>query len=194
MKADQATTEGYALDQTCMLDAAGESQIFDDLHAERFEAAGLDVGGTAEEVEGADAQGVAFGCWVGDAPGTGAPEGEYLKEPEDGGFVPAVDEGGGDGDEVVGAGGDRVAEGAADGVGAEEDVGVGEEEVVGGGLAGGEGHGVGLAEPAGREFGDVDGADSIRVLAGDGVDDRASLVGTAVVDGDDLEIGVVLLD
>ncbi len=51
---------------------------------------------------------------------------------------------------------------AAENGGLEEDVGVGEEEVVGGGLAGGKGHGVGFAEPAFGEFGDVDGAEFVR--------------------------------
>ena len=124
-----------------------------------------------EEVEGADADGVAFCFRVGDAPGAGSPEAEDLEEAEDGGFVPAFDDGGGDGDEVVGVGGYCVGEGEADGGGVEEDVGVGEEEVVGGGLTGGEGHGVGFAEPAGGEFGDVEGAEFVRVLGGEGVDD-----------------------
>ena len=69
---------------------------------------------------------------VGDAPGAGGPEAEDLEEAEEGGFVPAVNEGGGGEDEVVRADGDSVGEGAAEGVGAEEDVGISEEEVVGG--------------------------------------------------------------
>jgi hypothetical protein len=93
---------------------------------------------------------------------------------------------------VVGVSGEGVGECETDGGGMEEDVGVGEEEVTRGGVAGGEGHGVGFAEPAGREFGDVDGTDSFRVLGGDGVDDGAGLVGAAVVDGDDVEVGVFL--
>ncbi len=133
-----------------------------------------------------------FCLGVGDAPGAGRPEAEDLEETEDGGFVPAMDEGGGDGDEVVGVGGDGVGEGETDGGGVEEDVGVGEEEVVGVGLAGGEGHGVGFAEPACGEFRDVEGAESFRVLCCDAVDDFAGCVGAAVVDGDDLEVGVVL--
>ena len=133
------------------------------------------VGGAAEEVEGADADGVALGFGIGDAPGTRGPEADDLEEAEDGGFVPALDDGGGDGDEVVGVGGYGVGESEADGVGVEEDVGVGEEEVVGGGVAGGEGHGVGFAEPAGGEFGDVEGAEFVGVLRGEGVDDGAGL-------------------
>jgi len=129
---------------------------------------------------------------VGDAPWAGGPEAEELKETKNGGFVPTLDEGGGDQDEMVGMGGDGVGEGEPEGGGVEEDVGVGEEEVVGGGLAGGEGHGVGFAKPAGGEFGDVEGAEFLRVLGGDGVDDGAGLVGGAVVDGDYVEVGVVL--
>ena len=60
MKTDQASAESDALDQACMLDTTGKSEIFDDLHTQRFEAADLEVGGAAEEVEGADAEGVAF--------------------------------------------------------------------------------------------------------------------------------------
>ena len=56
----------------------------------------LEVGGPAEKVEGAEADGVAFCFGVGDAPGARAPEAEDLKEAEDGGFVPALDEGGGE--------------------------------------------------------------------------------------------------
>jgi hypothetical protein len=51
---------------------------------------------------------------------------------------------------------------------------------------------VGLAQPAGRQFGDVESAEFVRVLAGDGVDEVAGLIGAAVVDGDDLEVGIVL--
>ena len=66
--------------------------------------------------------------------------------------------------EVVGFAGDGVGQGAADCVRAEDDVGIGEEEVVGGGLAGGEGHGVGFAEPSCGEFGDVEGLEFFWVL------------------------------
>jgi hypothetical protein len=51
---------------------------------------------------------------------------------------------------------------------------------------------VGFAEPAGGEFDDVESAESIGVLGGDGIDDGARGVGGTVVDGDDLQIGVVL--
>lgn len=194
VEADEASTEGDTLGETGSFDTAAKTDVFDDLHAKRFETADLLVGFAVEEVEGSDADGVIFCFGVGDAPGTGGPEAEYLEEAEDGGFVPAMNDGGGDGDEVVGVGGYGVGEGDADGGGVEENVGVGEEQVVGGGLAGGEGHGVGFSQPAGREFGDVEDAEFFRVLGGDGVDDCTGLVGAAVVDGDDVEVGVVLCE
>jgi hypothetical protein len=65
--------EADALGEASVLDATGEADVFDDLHAKGFEAADLLVGFAAEEVEGADAKSVAFCFWVGDAPGAGGP-------------------------------------------------------------------------------------------------------------------------
>ena len=111
-------------------------------HGKGREPADLLVRLAADEIEGADADGVA-GLRVGDLPGARGPEAKNLEEGEEGGLVPAADDGGGDEDEVVGAGGDGVSEREPEGGGVEEDVGVGEEEVIGGGLGGGDGHGVG---------------------------------------------------
>ena len=192
MEADEAATDDDALGEAGTFDAACEAQVFNDLHSERFEASDFEIGGAAEKIKGADAERVSGGFGVGDAPGAGCPEAEDLKEAEDGGFIPALDEHGGKGDEMVGTGSDGAGEGEADGCGVEDDVGVGEEQIVGWGLAGGEGHGVGLAEPTDGEFSDVEGAESVGVLHGDGVDDCAGGVGGAVVDGDDLEVGIIL--
>jgi len=80
----------------------------------------------------------------------------------------------------------------------EEDVGVGEEEIVGAvegdGVAGGEGHCVGFAEPAGGEFGDVEDGEFVWVLRGEGVHDRTRGVGGAIVYGDEVEVGVLLIE
>ena len=120
--------------------------------------------------------------------GPGSPEAHDLEEAEKGGLVPAADDGGRTEDEMVSLRGDGVGEGAAEGVGAEEDVRVGEEEEVGfGGEGGGLGHGIGFAEPAGGEGADVEGLD-----AGGGVHEGAGRVVGAVVDGHDVEVGVVL--
>ncbi len=71
------------------------------------------------------------------------------KVAEERAFTDGLDEWGGEGDEVVGLRGYGVGQRSADGFAVEDDVGVGEEEVVGvvdgDGVAGGEGHGVGLA-------------------------------------------------
>ena len=98
MDVDQSTTEGYALGEAGSLDAAAKADVFDDLHAEGFEAADVEIGAAADEVEGANADGVVSGFGVGDAPGAGGPEAEELEEAEEGGLVPALDGGGGDGD------------------------------------------------------------------------------------------------
>ena len=198
MEGDHAGGGGDALTETGELDAVGEGEVFEDLHAEGVEAAELLVGGGAEEVEGSDADGVAEGFGVFGEPGTAGPEAEDSKIAEEHAFAGGFDDGGGEGDEVVGLGGDGLSEGAADGLGGEEDVGVGEEEpgglVEGDGVAGGEGHGVGFAEPAGGEFGDVEDAEFFRVEGGEGVEDGSGSVGGAVVDGEDVEVGVVLVD
>src|ERR1700750_2656666 len=100
MEADETASEGDALGEADVFDATSEAEVFNDLHAEGLEASDLHVSFAAEEVEGADADGVAFCFGVGDAPGTGSPEAEGLKEAEDGGLVPPLDNGGGNGDEV----------------------------------------------------------------------------------------------
>lgn len=51
---------------------------------------------------------------------------------------------------------------------------------------------MGLAEPTGGKFGDVQGTECGRVLGGDIVDDGGCVVGGAVVDDDDLEVRIVL--
>ena len=194
MKADKATTVDDALSEAGSLDAAAETDVFDDLHAERFEATDLLVGFAAKKVEGAYPNGVAFCIGVGDAPGPGDPDPEDLEEAQDGGLVPAFNDGGGNSDEVVGMGGYRMGKSEADCSGVEEHIGIGEKEVVGAGLPSGKGHGVGFAEPTGRQFGDVEGAESFRVFGSYCVNDRAGLVGAAVVDGDYLKVRVVLLE
>ncbi len=65
VKSNHAGGDGYALAEAGLLDAAGEGEVFEDLHAEGVEAAELLVGGGAEEVEGSDADGVADGFGVG---------------------------------------------------------------------------------------------------------------------------------
>jgi hypothetical protein len=58
--AGKAASEGDALGETGTLDAAAKADVFDDLHAEGFETAEVEVGGAADEVEGTDAESVAF--------------------------------------------------------------------------------------------------------------------------------------
>ncbi len=146
------------------------------------------VGLAADKVEGADADGVA-GIGVSNAPGAGGPEAHDLEKGDDGGLVPAADDGGWGEDEVVGAGADGVGEGAAEGVRAEEDVGVGEEEEVRGGERGGLGHSVRFAEPA---FGEGVDPNFRQVRAGVVIHHETGAVRAAVVDGDDVEVGVIL--
>ncbi len=52
-----------ALCEAGAFDAAAEADVFDDLHAEGFEAADGEIGFAAEEVEGADADGVVVLPW-----------------------------------------------------------------------------------------------------------------------------------
>ena len=107
------------------------------------------IGGGAEEVEGSDADGVAEGFGVRGSPWAGGPETHDAEVTEERSFADGFDDGGGEGDEVVGAGGFRLGEGAAEDGGLEEDVGVGEQEVIGvvegDCVAGTEGQGVGFA-------------------------------------------------
>ncbi len=99
--ADHVWGEGDALTEAGELDAEGEGEVFEDLHGDGFEAADPVKGGGADEVEGADADRVA-GVGVGDAPGAGGPEGEDGEEAEEHGFAAGLDDGCGEGDEVVG--------------------------------------------------------------------------------------------
>ena len=48
MNADEVGTGGDALAEAGSLDAAADGEVFDDLHAERFVAADLLIGGGAE--------------------------------------------------------------------------------------------------------------------------------------------------
>ena len=64
MEGDHAGGDGDSLAEAGEFDLAGEGEVFEDLHAEGFEAAELLVGGGAEEVEGSDADGVADGFGV----------------------------------------------------------------------------------------------------------------------------------
>ncbi len=192
MDADHVGGEGDALTEAGELDAASEGEVFEDLHGDGVEAAESVEGRGADEVEGADADRVA-GAGVGDAPGTGGPEGEKGEEAEEHPFAAGAGDGCGEGDEVVGALGLGEGERSADRVGGEEDVGVGEEEPVRvAGVPDGGRHGVGLAEPAWGEVMDVEGGELGRVGGGERVEDLAGAVGGAVVDGDDVEVGVVL--
>ena len=109
--------EGDALAETGFFDAAGEGKVFEDVHLLAFEASDLEVGGAAHHVEGAHADGVADGFGVGYLPWAGDPEGEGLEEAHEESLVPAEDDEGGHGDDVVGLGFDGVDEGAAEGVG-----------------------------------------------------------------------------
>ena len=194
MEADQAGSVGDTLAKPSLLDAATEGEVFDDLHTKVVEATHLLVDGGAKEVECSDADGVTERPGVRHSPRPDGPEAHHMKIAEEHTLAKCLDEGGGEEDEVVGLGGDGVGECTAEGVGAEEDVGVGEEEVVGWGLACGEGHGVGFAEPAGGELGDMESAEFIGMLGGEGGDDVAGRVGAAIVDGDDLQVGVVLIE
>ena len=81
--------------------------------------------------------------------------------------------------------------GAAEHIGCKVDVGVGEDQPITGGLFEGSGQRVGLAQPAGREFGKVDDLE-IFVGAGKFVQDLSGGVVGAVVDGDDFVARVVL--
>ena len=76
--ADEAEAEAHALREACALNAAADTDVFDDLHAEGLIAADLEVGGPAEKVKGAEADGVAFCFGVGDAPGAPPPEAKDL--------------------------------------------------------------------------------------------------------------------
>jgi len=51
---------------------------------------------------------------------------------------------------------------------------------------------VGLAEPAGGEIGDVDDGKALGMVGGEIVEDGAGRVGRAVVDSEDVEVGVDL--
>ena len=72
--ADQTLAVGEALLEAVALDAAREGEVFDNFHAESGEATDLLVGLATDEVEGADADGIA-GIGVGDAPRAGQPRG-----------------------------------------------------------------------------------------------------------------------
>ena len=79
---DQIAAENDLLAEALMLDFESEAQIFEDLHAESFEAADGAVDGGTDEIEAADSDGIVFGGGVGGFPGTEGEEGEAA---EDGG-------------------------------------------------------------------------------------------------------------
>ena len=96
-------------------------------------------------------------------------------------------------DHVIGRLGLGIRDCPPQGVGLEENVGVGEQQPVSGGLLAGRPHGVRLAEPARRQFRDVDDfQESMRLWAGDDiVHDLAGSVGRAVVHRDHFVVGIV---
>ena len=124
VEGDHAGSDDYSLAEAGLLDAAGEGEVFEDLHVEGVEAAELLVGGGAKEVEGSYADGVADGFGVGGSPGAGGPEAHDLEVAKEHSFAGGFDEGGREGDEVVGLGCYSVGQGSADDFAVEDDVGV----------------------------------------------------------------------
>lgn len=189
---DHAGSYSDLLTKAGEFDLAGDGEVFEDLHAEGLESAQLTVGGGAEEIKCADTDGVMDGFWIGGSPWSCDPEAHDTEVAEERAFAEGFDHRCGEGDKVVCASSYRISKRAAEDGGFEEDVGVGEEKIVGGSLVGRERESVGFAKPAFGKFGDMDGLKFVGMLGGDGVDDCSGAVGGAVVDGEDVQVGVVL--
>jgi hypothetical protein len=198
MNANQTWGDGVALVKPGTLNVATKGEIFDNFHAERVKTPDLLVHRGANEVERANTYGVAEGFGIGDSPWTYGQEPQNVKISEKHTFACGFMEGGGENNHVVGPSGDRMSECEAQGVGTKENVGVSKEKIIGlvygYGVTSGVGHGIGFAEPTGGEFCDMKDAELARVLESQSVHDSAGCIGGAIIDGDDVEAGVLLVD
>src|SRR5580704_15989082 len=110
-----------------------------------------------------------------------------MEDSEHHAFTEALEDHGGKEDEVIGVFVLCEVEGTKQRVGVKEDVRISKEQPGRRGLTGGEAHGVRLAEPSGREVGDVDDGQAGWRFGRNAVHDGAGRVGRAVVDRDDMD-------